>query len=90
MLAAALRAFHSASAKDRLFEAYVPGESREHGDVWLNIIVAHDGPMDISTWATWESAMPDRRPRRSRGPPRPRTGESTDSPCGPFERGFPR
>lgn len=44
MLASALRAFHSASAEDCPFEAYVPGESLVHGDACLpNIIAGDDG-----------------------------------------------
>ena len=41
MLASALRAFHSASARDCPFEAYIPGESLVHGDACLpNFMVA--------------------------------------------------
>ena len=133
MLASALRAFHSVSAEDCPFEAYVPGESLVHGDACLpNIIVGDDGSngyidlgdmgvgdveVDLSA-AVWSlqynlgpgfgRALPDRlraagRDRTGRGPPlgdvrnprriaapalpsaaAARTGESTDSPGGPF------
>jgi len=44
MLASALRAFHSVSARDCPFEAYIPGGSLVHGDACLpNIIVGDDG-----------------------------------------------
>jgi aminoglycoside phosphotransferase len=44
MLASALRAFHSVSAGDCPFEAYIPGQSLVHGDACLpNIIVGDDG-----------------------------------------------
>jgi aminoglycoside phosphotransferase len=44
MLASALRAFHSLSASDCPFEAYVPGESIVYSDACLpNIIAGDDG-----------------------------------------------
>jgi aminoglycoside phosphotransferase len=44
MLASALRAFHSVSAEDCPFEAYIPGETLVHGDACLpNIIIGDDG-----------------------------------------------
>jgi kanamycin kinase len=44
MLASALRSFHSVSAEECPFEAYVPGESLVHGDACLpNIIIGGDG-----------------------------------------------
>jgi aminoglycoside phosphotransferase len=44
MLASALRAFHSVTARDCPFEAYIPGKSLVHGDACLpNIIVGNDG-----------------------------------------------
>ena len=44
MLASALRFFHSASAEECPFEAYVPGDSLVHGDACLpNIIIGDDG-----------------------------------------------
>jgi kanamycin kinase len=44
MLASALRAFHSASAGDCPFEAYIPGGSLVHGDACLpNIMVGDNG-----------------------------------------------
>jgi Ser/Thr protein kinase RdoA (MazF antagonist) len=45
MLAAALRALHSVSARDCPFESYVPGKSLVHGDACPpNIMVGDDGP----------------------------------------------
>ena len=44
MLASALRAFHSVSADDCLFEAYIPGKSLVHGDACLpNFVFGDDG-----------------------------------------------
>jgi aminoglycoside phosphotransferase len=44
MLATALRAFHSVSAKDCPFEAYIPAESLVHGDACLpNFVFGDDG-----------------------------------------------
>ena len=44
MLASELRSFHSASAEECPFEAYVPGDSLVHGDACLpNIIIGDDG-----------------------------------------------